>query len=172
MQSLSNEIFCLDRSAGKLSAPRNKLCPSLVSWSGPFRLLDADGSHDRIGFKLNFRHQHILGSDPKRFDQSIFCLFLGIDPWQIDQPTNPPVFRLLNNGSVFHKSYLMKGISRSLQIFRANSSTISLCRGTCVFNRDFSKIVCRLPSRKTNAPCLLKCLSNWLRFILLCLYSE
>ena len=63
--------------------------------------------------------------------------------------------------------YLIRGIRRSLQIFRARSSSISVWQGTdeCVFSLGLCYHECLRPSRSNAHPFLRKCRIRYSRFI-------
>ena len=75
--------------------------------------------------------QHIRCPDAQGFQQFVSGPFLRIDTRQIDQPAYPPVIGSFYNGSVFH-GLPHKRNAQILAIFLANSSTISVWRGTSV----------------------------------------
>ena len=61
----------------------------------------------------------------------------------------------------------MRGISNSLQIFRARLLSISVCLGTEArrFRSGFHHRECLLPSLRNSHPCFSRCLVNCLSFI-------
>jgi hypothetical protein len=63
--------------------------------------------------------------------------------------------------------YLIFGTPRSLQIFLAKSSSISLCLGTAerLFWLGWCHHECRPPSLSNSHPCLLRCRRSSSRFI-------
>jgi hypothetical protein len=67
----------------------------------------------------------------------------------------------------FSSSYFALGTPRSLQIFLASSSGISLCRGTAdrLFCSGLCHHECRPPSRRSSHPLEVKCRKRSLRFI-------
>ena len=72
-----------------------------------------------------------------------------------------------NRGVGYWERYLTGGIPRSLQIFLARMSIISVWRGTAdrLFNVGLCHQECRAPSRSCTHPCSRKYRSNSCRFI-------
>ncbi len=103
----------------------------LSAFQSPKWFRNFNGGHLGLSFKRNRGAQHIFSPDFQGPQQFFSRFLLGINTRQIDQPANPPITALLNHGPEFH--CFTHGISRSLQIFLASSSTISICRGTNVF---------------------------------------
>ena len=127
--------------------------------SGPLWRGNVHDNHCAVWLEGHLSSQHIFGSNPEGFDDRIARSLLGVYPWQVEQPANPPTVPLLHNCSVFHL-HLTYGTSRSRQIFRANSSTISVWRGTCVFKGPLWKMLCLRPSRSRNAPWASRCFTS------------
>jgi len=135
--------------------------------SGSLAGASADAGLLLAGGKTDEKHVHRLR--PKQ---------LGAAFHQTDHPRHQPVNQrnltvtgcstvLLRTFGGSRRRYFTKGIPKSLQIFRASRSRISVCRGTedRLFCVGFNHHEWQPPSRTKTQPCSPRCFKNSVRFI-------